>query len=680
MACKGRDCWLRQPDDLAKTNGFSNVLYNLSELRQSGVCIASRDDMAKDLYTRLPPGQTRLLSIQQDVDRLAVKLITVDIMDDGFRNPETGDPVPFKALSYSWGAPIFDLPLICNDVVVGITETLATALLAFREMGEPLPVWVDALCINQMDDVEKSNQVQRMADIYAAADQVITWMGHPVTDTHIALALLKLARENEARVGGFPREDGEESDSDDAGPGVIVMNSGYYKGFDHGQECVRNLRRGAAALQHHLDSVWLTRSWVRQEAHFARDMVLYYGLHSCSLSDLTSIASPSHLRELSNTLDYYSREPRNEGDTPSGPEIISSLTIPMPLKYFSDPLNYGLGEIGSFFAAGSVWLRLLIGGMRSDITDPRDRVYAYHGMAKDLIARARQDSLSRNPPTYSFPYSDPERCDKWVASVEFRVDYTRPVQRVYKDLTKHLLNYRTLRVLQLFERRDTRSTDLPSWVPDWRVPPGKNARMLVESAHPLGRNSYAWPEHVRTQFPYRRVSGRRLTLKGKVYGTVGSTIESTASAQLFRLNADHFRMGDDKCRDSSPLFKSNDTLDAQEFIDWILRFNETAQDSHMTLAEQDYYGGLFKYVNINIGGKVAKSWDVRRMGLYGMVANTAKEGDLVVWLQGGEVEMILQPSDSYPGCFVFQGPMLIRGRKQLMDVARKAELKEFTLV
>ncbi|GKU07646.1 heterokaryon incompatibility protein [Fusarium langsethiae] len=224
MICTGKDCWLRKPDYVTKTNGFSNVLRNLSQLRENGASISGREEVARNLYIRLPPGQTRVLFIQQGHD-LAVKMITVDITGDEFRSPETGDAVPFKALSYSWGAPKFDFPLICDGVVVGITEILATALLAFREMGESLPLWVDALCINQMEDVEKSNQVQRMADIYAAADQIVTWMGHPVADTYLTLALLKFAREHDPKSGGYHEEEGEESDSDDVGPGILVMVS-----------------------------------------------------------------------------------------------------------------------------------------------------------------------------------------------------------------------------------------------------------------------------------------------------------------------------------------------------------------------------------------------------------------------------------------------------------------------
>ncbi|KAI4926776.1 hypothetical protein J4E85_007071 [Alternaria conjuncta] len=37
--------------------------------------------------------------------------------------------------------------------------------------------WIDALCINQSDDVEKSLQVQRMGDIYKNAKEVLVWLG-----------------------------------------------------------------------------------------------------------------------------------------------------------------------------------------------------------------------------------------------------------------------------------------------------------------------------------------------------------------------------------------------------------------------------------------------------------------------------------------------------------------------
>lgn len=38
-------------------------------------------------------------------------------------------------------------------------------------------IWIDAICINQSDDAEKSVQVAMMADIYAGAKNVIVWLG-----------------------------------------------------------------------------------------------------------------------------------------------------------------------------------------------------------------------------------------------------------------------------------------------------------------------------------------------------------------------------------------------------------------------------------------------------------------------------------------------------------------------
>lgn len=42
---------------------------------------------------------------------------------------------------------------------------------------EPKVYWIDAICINQQDDAEKSTQVQAMRDVYDQAKLVIAWLG-----------------------------------------------------------------------------------------------------------------------------------------------------------------------------------------------------------------------------------------------------------------------------------------------------------------------------------------------------------------------------------------------------------------------------------------------------------------------------------------------------------------------
>jgi len=38
-------------------------------------------------------------------------------------------------------------------------------------------MWIDAICINQGDDEEKSKQVTRMRDVYKLARRVVVWLG-----------------------------------------------------------------------------------------------------------------------------------------------------------------------------------------------------------------------------------------------------------------------------------------------------------------------------------------------------------------------------------------------------------------------------------------------------------------------------------------------------------------------
>lgn len=50
-------------------------------------------------------------------------------------------------------------------------------------------VWIDSLCINQSNLIEKSHEVKRMGEIYSQADRVVSWIGH---DEHCAGQVLEM--------------------------------------------------------------------------------------------------------------------------------------------------------------------------------------------------------------------------------------------------------------------------------------------------------------------------------------------------------------------------------------------------------------------------------------------------------------------------------------------------------
>ncbi|VUC35284.1 unnamed protein product [Clonostachys rosea] len=100
----------------------------------------------------------------------------------------------YEALSYVWGA--FDEnsahPLSIDNGVIQITPALLEAIKHLRYSYTSRYLWIDAICINQSGDNEKTQQVNMMGQIYTRCDQAIVWMGHLDTVTAAdALALLR---------------------------------------------------------------------------------------------------------------------------------------------------------------------------------------------------------------------------------------------------------------------------------------------------------------------------------------------------------------------------------------------------------------------------------------------------------------------------------------------------------
>ncbi|RYP49315.1 hypothetical protein DL768_004940 [Monosporascus sp. mg162] len=88
------------------------------------------------------------------------------------------DEPQYDALSYCWGDPTQSIrEIICDGTLLVITENLYCALTRLREETVSVRLWVDAVCINQVDQVEKATQIPLMGDIYKNSEHVLIWLG-----------------------------------------------------------------------------------------------------------------------------------------------------------------------------------------------------------------------------------------------------------------------------------------------------------------------------------------------------------------------------------------------------------------------------------------------------------------------------------------------------------------------
>ncbi|CEI39472.1 hypothetical protein FVEN_g8688 [Fusarium venenatum] len=126
------------------------------------------------LYKPLNPGasQIRLLKIPQDPSS-EFELVTASL-----------DEKPrYAALSYLWGKPEHFGQITIDGDTLKIPDNLASAFLRilsdepFRSQSYCQYLWADAICINQNDHEERSQQVQLMRRIFQLAHVTFAWVG-----------------------------------------------------------------------------------------------------------------------------------------------------------------------------------------------------------------------------------------------------------------------------------------------------------------------------------------------------------------------------------------------------------------------------------------------------------------------------------------------------------------------
>ncbi|KFY27065.1 hypothetical protein V493_03716 [Pseudogymnoascus sp. VKM F-4281 (FW-2241)] len=83
----------------------------------------------------------------------------------------------YEALSYAWGDSSKSCKILCDTQPLYVTSSLHCALRHFRHATADRILWVDAICIDQKNPQERSQQVQLMGQIYALTQHVLVWIG-----------------------------------------------------------------------------------------------------------------------------------------------------------------------------------------------------------------------------------------------------------------------------------------------------------------------------------------------------------------------------------------------------------------------------------------------------------------------------------------------------------------------
>lgn len=157
----------------------------------------------------------------------------------------------YSAVSYTWGdCELSHQLFVRHDAqswrCLHITASVDSLLRHLRVIYKPKLLWIDAICLNQKDETEKTQQISLMGRIYSDAKRVHIWLG----DDEAGKAQLAF---------------------------TIIRNA-------EREEHWKVTKQEMQLLARLFNRSWFYRRWVIQEAVFSHDAIFHCGFHSLSLS------------------------------------------------------------------------------------------------------------------------------------------------------------------------------------------------------------------------------------------------------------------------------------------------------------------------------------------------------------------------------------------------------------
>lgn len=350
----------------------------------------------------------------------------------------------FECLSYCWGAATQKKPIECNKRSFPVTNNLHSALQHLRNQTKDRVLWINAICINQDDQKERSSQVVLMREIYRRAERVLVWLGPSADASELAYSTLR-------RLSGYwpemlERWGREPMSALKLGPYRKTLqrlcgSQGEAQSDDVETDERFHLRpQELVALRAVLERPWWMRLWVVQEVCVARTVTMVCGFESMNWDDfssgyivamaaggmITRIGSTSWIEcciglyELKLAFDRMQQRKKISADVSDSPGSLQGLFGTIDMLQMTRLTN-------SFMASV-----------------PHDKIYGIIGLAN---VHPDEEGLSIVP------------------------DYELSVVECYKNaaltMMKQSGSSRVLEDVVLQSLTAFRLEGLPSWVPDW---------------------------------------------------------------------------------------------------------------------------------------------------------------------------------------------------------------------
>jgi hypothetical protein len=383
----------------------------------------------QELYDALPlnSDQIRILTLrasEYNNSQVRCELRTVSFKD----KPS------YLALSYTWGTKTEPGNVLANNEAFSATVNLRIALEQFRDAEKDVHFWVDAICIDQENDVEKGEQLQMIRHIFSDAEETWVWLGAEANDSNKAIDLIEV-------LSGFYREHRVETDESKPDNAEMVR---------WGFPSRSGIEDELVALEDLFSRDYWYRVWVVQEIAVSRNVKLFCGERSL---DWDQVLTTAYLLDAHVEIKHMIRQGRAHRDTTMSHQARSSIPIGRNINTGVQRIisvqsvrNDMLMEKKDTDAEPPDSLLFLLSSHRStEATQAKDKYFALAGLAKI-------DSADSVP-----SYVDPTR-EIFISATELIAK-----ERASTTAAGLALDFLDCAGQPIREEMD----DLPSWVPDW---------------------------------------------------------------------------------------------------------------------------------------------------------------------------------------------------------------------